>query len=84
MENHGIGVTRLDSDCLTCLLKQELDRIPEGAAEEQKLLYKQRVLGMMSRVHKTISPSEVSRDIHQLQQDIFGQQAGKAGTGGVN
>ena len=73
MENHGIGVTRLDSDCLTCLLKQELDRIPEGAAEEQKLLYKQRVLGMMSRVHKTISPSEISRDIHQLQQDIFGQ-----------
>ena len=74
MENYGIGITRLNSDCLTCLLKKEFDRIPEGVAEEQKLLYKQRILEMMSRVHRTISPSEISRDIHQLQREMFGQQ----------
>ena len=74
MDNYGIAVTRLDSDCLTCILKKELDRIPEGTPEEKRLAYKQQVLSMMGRVHKTMSPSEISRDIQHLQMEMFGKQ----------
>lgn len=67
-------VIRLNSDCVTCILKKELERIPDGTSEEQKLLYKQRILKVVGNAEPTWSPSEVSGFIYEIQKDMFGNQ----------
>ena len=37
-------VVRLVSDCMTCVLKKELEKIPDEVPEEQRFAYKQKVL----------------------------------------
>ena len=67
-------VVRLGSDCMTCILKKELEKIPDQAPEEQRLAYKQKVLRIVGNALPTMAPSEVTRDIHQVQKDMFGMQ----------
>ncbi|MCR4751681.1 MAG: ARMT1-like domain-containing protein [Eubacterium sp.] len=67
-------VVRLGSDCMTCILKKELEKIPDETPEEQRLAYKQKVLRIVGNALPTMSPSEVTRDIHQVQRDMFGMQ----------
>ncbi len=65
-------VIRLNSSCLTCILNKELEQYPEDIPEEQRMLYKQRIMVLVGSAKPTMSPSEVTRGIYEIQQDMFG------------
>ena len=67
-------VIRLNSNCMTCILKKELEKIPEGTPEEERLAYKQKVLRLVGNATAFMSPSEITKDIQQLQKEMFGMQ----------
>ena len=67
-------VIRLNSNCMTCILKKELEKIPDGTPEEERLAYKQKVLRLVGSATAVMSPSEITKDIHKLQKDMFGMQ----------
>ena len=67
-------VIRLNSDCMTCILKKELEHYPAGTPEEQRLAYKQKILLLVGNAKPTMSPSEVTRNIYEVQRDMFGMQ----------
>ena len=67
-------VVRMNSACMSCILKKELERFPENISEEQRLLYKQRVLLIVGNATSATSPSEISKKIYEVQEDMFGRQ----------
>ena len=71
---HDPEVIRLNSDCMSCILKKELEHFPEDLPEQQRLLYKQRVLLLVGSAKPTMSPSEITRNIYEIQRKMFGRQ----------
>ena len=67
-------VTRLNSDCMSCILKKELEHFPEDLPEDQRLLYKQKVLLLVGNAKPTMSPSEITGKIYEIQKKMFGRQ----------
>ena len=68
------GMIRMESTCLSCLLKRDIDLIPESATEEERYRYKQQLLRIAADAERTVSPPEIARDIQHLQIGMFGHQ----------
>lgn len=62
----------LRSECIKCLTEKNMDRISEGATEEQKLAYLQGILGIISKAPVDVCAPVIVRDINNLSKEIFG------------
>lgn len=62
---------RLRSECITCVLKSQLNKIPEGIGEKEKIEYLQRMLNIISHASMTMSAPEIVSDINELKREMF-------------
>lgn len=65
-------VERLRPECISCVIKQQLEKCPEDAPEEIRRDYMQRVLKVLAEAPKTASAPVVVREINRIQMEMFG------------
>jgi len=63
---------RLHPECISCLLKKQLDNFPEGTPPEKKLLCLQKILGMIAEAPPTTSAPVLVRSIDRIRAELFG------------
>lgn len=63
---------RLRPECITCLLKQNLEAFPETAPTDMKLEYMQRVLKLVAEAPGDFGAPALVRDINDIQKEMFG------------
>ena len=64
--------TRLNSECIDCLLKKYLKYYPENANEAQKVEYMQKVLAIIADASMSESAPELVDKISGIQESVFG------------
>lgn len=64
---------RLNSECIKCLLNKYLNRLPVEPGEEQKVLYFQRILKIISEADMAVSAPEIVAEVNKLQREMFGK-----------
>lgn len=69
-----MSVTRLNSECLKCLLDKHINNIPNDADEEIKILYIQQLLNTLSGATMEMSAPEIVVQINQLRKEMFGYE----------
>lgn len=69
-----MSVTRLNSECLKCLLNKHINNIPNDANEEIKILYIQQLLNILSGATMNMSAPEIVVQINQLRKEMFGYE----------
>lgn len=62
----------LRSECIKCMAEKNMNRMPEGVTEEQKLAYLQGILGIISKAPVDVCAPVIVRDIDLLSKEIFG------------
>lgn len=67
-----MGIERLRSECLSCLLKSNLEKCPADISEERKLEYMQRILKICADASKLSSAPVIVREISKVQEEMFG------------
>lgn len=65
-------VERLRPECISCVIKQQLEKCPEDAPEDIRRDYMQRVLKVLAEAPKTASAPVVVREINRIQMEMFG------------
>ena len=65
-------MNRLHSECLKCVLKKYMDKIPEGVSEAEKIEYLQRILKLASEAPMTMSAPVLVRDVVEVLYEMFG------------
>ena len=65
---------RLHPQCMSCLLKKQLDHFPQGISEEEQIAYMQRVLRTLADAPKTASAPVLVRAIGKIQKQMFGYE----------
>ena len=68
---HLRPVERLRSECVCCVMKNYLEKVPEGTSEEQKLDFMQRLFGILSAAPRTVSAPVIVREIVRLQKELL-------------
>ena len=66
---------RLSPECISCLVKTQLERYPTDTGTDKKIKYMQAVLKIISEAPKSMSAPEIVDKIYDLQEKMFG--AGK-------
>ena len=66
------SVTRLNSECIKCLLGKYLKNIPDNIDEETKIQYMQKVLSIISEADKSMSAPEFTEKILTVQKELLG------------
>ena len=64
---------RLNSECIKCLLNKYLNKLPVEPDEEQKVLYFQRILKIISEAEMSVSAPEIVAEVNKLQREMFGK-----------
>ncbi|MBR6720088.1 MAG: DUF89 family protein [Clostridia bacterium] len=65
--------TRLNSACIECLIKKHLTAFPDDVKESDKLLYMQRMLGVLSGAREDMSAPEMVEEIDKIKEELFGR-----------
>lgn len=65
-------VERLRPECISCVIKQQLERSPKDAPEDIRREYMQKVLKVLAEAPKTASAPVVVREINRIQKEMFG------------
>jgi len=65
-------VERLRPECISCVIKQQLEKYPAGTSEEVRREYMQKVLKVLAEAPKTVSAPVVVREINRIQEEMFG------------
>lgn len=65
---------RLQPECLSCLIKKQIDNYPKEAGQKQKTEYIRRILRAAADAPETSSAPEVMRTINDIQSDMFGKE----------
>jgi len=68
----GFFVERLRPECISCMLKQNLEKVSEGRSTEDRLNYMQSVLRILAEAPKTASAPMLVHEINALQKEMFG------------
>ena len=66
------NVKRLRPECISCIVKGNLERFPQDATVEQQVEYKQRLLQIIGSARDDLSSPVISKKIKQLQSEMFG------------
>ena len=64
-------VKRLRPECISCMIKGNIEKFPENTTIEKQVEYKQKLLRMIGNAPAELSAPVVSRDIKKLQYDMF-------------
>ena len=67
-----MSVTRLNTECIGCLLNKYLNKIPQGTDEKTKLRYMQELLRTLADATHNMSAPEIVAEIVVLQKEILG------------
>ena len=67
-------VERLRPECISCVMKNQLDKCPTDISDEKKIEYMQRIMKMASEVPMTMSAPEIVHKIDAIQVELFGAQ----------
>lgn len=67
-----MSITRLNPECITCLLNKYLNKVPDGTDEATKLAYMQGVLKILAETPKEISAPQAMSKITRLQKELLG------------
>lgn len=65
-------IERLRPECISCVIKQQLEKCPTDASEEIRRAYMQKVLKVLAEAPKTTSAPVVVREINRIQREMFG------------
>lgn len=65
-------VERLRPECISCVIKQQLEKCPKDAPEDIRREYMQKVLKVLAEAPKTASAPVVVREINRIQKEMFG------------
>ena len=65
-------VKRLRPECISCIVKGNLEKFPENTPVEKQVEYKQKVLQIVGNARDDLSSPVISKQIKQLQTDMFG------------
>ena len=63
---------RLTSECLSCLTRAQLDKHPENISEEQKIMFKQKVLQILATAADNESSPMLVNKIDKVRMEMFG------------
>ena len=66
------NVKRLRPECISCIVKGNLERFPENTSIEKQVEYKQRLLQIIGNARDDLSSPVISKNIKKLQADMFG------------
>ena len=67
-----MSITRLNSECITCLLNKYLNKVPDGTDQNTKLSYMQGVLKILANTPKEVSAPQAMSEITKLQKELLG------------
>lgn len=67
-------IERLRPECINCLLKRQLNKVPEETPMNIKLEYMQRVLKVLAEAKKSDSAPVIVREINDIQKEMFGRE----------
>lgn len=65
-------MSRLKAECVSCIAKKYMEKYPEGISEEQKRIYVQRVLKVVSEASSDHSGPVMVYGINQIRKEMFG------------
>lgn len=65
-------VTRLHSECISCMTKIHLEKCPKDITDEQKVEYMQCVLKVLAEAPKCYGAPVIVRTLQQIQEKMFG------------
>ena len=63
---------RLRPECVDCIIKSYLKKIPEGIDKDSALEYKQKMLKIVAEAPHNLSAPIITKDIKELQAQMFG------------
>lgn len=67
-------VERLRPECISCVMKNQIEKYPADISDDKKIEYMQRILQVISQVPKTMSAPEIVYQINAVQKEMFGAQ----------
>lgn len=65
-------MSRLKAECVGCIARKYMEKYPEGITEEQKRIYMQRVLKVVSEASPEHSGPVMVYGINQVRKEMFG------------
>lgn len=65
-------MNRLHSECLKCVLKKYIEKIPEEASEQERIDYLQRIFKILENAPMTMSAPVIVRDVQDVLKEMFG------------
>lgn len=65
-------IKRLNPECISCLMKKQLDSYPEEASNNEKIEYMQKVLKIIAQAPQSMSAPEIVNEIYNVQHMMFG------------
>jgi len=66
------SITRINSECIKCLLGKYFKNFPDNIDEETKIQYMQKVLSIIAAADKRMSAPELTEKILTLQKELLG------------
>lgn len=63
---------RLNPECVSCLIKKQIDNYPPGISADERMDYMQSLLRIVSDAPKTMSAPEIMDSIYDLHRERFG------------
>ena len=67
-------IVRLKPDCINCLLKNNLNRCPEGTDTKTRLEYMKRLMQIIVDADLDVSAPALNPAVHALQKEMFGME----------
>lgn len=69
-----MAVIRMDSGCIVCLAKKELENFPADLPERERFVYMKKVLDILDNITEKDSAPVISSRIAKIQREMFGVQ----------
>lgn len=66
------NVKRLRPECISCIVKGNLEKFPENTPIDKQVEYKQKLLQIIGNARDDLSSPVISKKIKQLQSQMFG------------
>ncbi len=63
---------RLNPECVSCLVKKQIERYPADISNSRKIKYMQSVLHTVAQAPETMSAPEIVDEIYKIQKRMFG------------
>lgn len=70
--DYGVNASRLKADCIACMLREHIGKIPQNMPEKRRVAYAQDLLRLIADADLNVSAPELSVDIHGIQENYFG------------